>query len=55
MWHTSESKEKYTRFWWESPKKSDRSEDRGLDGRMGSEWILGRLDGEYAVDSVGLR
>jgi hypothetical protein len=26
-----------------SMKKRDHSEDRGEDGRMGSEWILGRL------------
>jgi hypothetical protein len=25
------------RFWWESPKKRYHSEDRGVDGRMGSE------------------
>jgi hypothetical protein len=31
--------------WWESPKERDHSEDRGVDGRMGSEWILGRLAG----------
>jgi hypothetical protein len=28
---------------WESVKERDRSEDQGVDGRMGSEWILGRL------------
>jgi hypothetical protein len=43
----------YTRFWWESPKERDHSEDRGIDGRMGSEWILGKLDEECGVDSVG--
>jgi hypothetical protein len=32
-----------TRFWWESPKERAHSEDQGVDGRMGSEWILGRL------------
>jgi hypothetical protein len=32
-----------TRFWWESPKERDHSEDRSVDGRMGSEWILGRM------------
>jgi len=36
---------KCTRFWWEGPKERDHSEDRGIDGRMGSEWILGRLAG----------
>jgi hypothetical protein len=31
-----------------SPKERDHSEDQGVDERMGSEWILGRLDrGEY--------
>jgi hypothetical protein len=28
-----------TRFWWESPKERDLSEDQG------SEWILGRFSG----------
>jgi hypothetical protein len=37
---------KCTRFWWESPKERDHSEDRGVDGSMGLEWFLGRLDGE---------
>jgi hypothetical protein len=26
---------------WESPKERDHSEDKGVVGRMGSEWILG--------------
>jgi hypothetical protein len=30
-------------FWWESSKERDHLEDQGVD-RMGSEWILGRLD-----------
>jgi hypothetical protein len=42
MWHTWESRENCTRFWWESPKERDHSEDQGIDG-IGSEWILGRL------------
>jgi hypothetical protein len=42
---------KYTRFWWESPTERDHSEDRGVDGKMGSECILGRLAGG-GVDSV---
>jgi hypothetical protein len=33
------------RFCWESSKERDHLEDRGVDGRMGSEWILGRLGG----------
>jgi hypothetical protein len=28
------------------PKGTDHSKDRGVDGRMRSEWILGRLDGD---------
>jgi hypothetical protein len=28
---------------WGSPKEIDHSEDQGVGGRMGSEWILGRL------------
>jgi len=43
MWHAWERREKCTRFWWESPKERDHSEDQGVDGKMGSEWILGRL------------
>jgi hypothetical protein len=31
------------RFWWESPKERDHVEDQGVGGKMGSEWILGRL------------
>jgi hypothetical protein len=45
MWHAWERREKCTGFWWESPKERDRLEDRGVDGRMGSKWILG----SYAV------
>jgi hypothetical protein len=40
-----ERKEIFTRFWWESPKERALLEDRGVDERMGSEWILGRLAG----------
>jgi hypothetical protein len=45
MWHAWEGTEKCTRFRWESPKNRDDSEDRGVDGMMGSEWIFGRLAG----------
>jgi hypothetical protein len=45
MWLAWERREKCTRFWWESPKERDHSEDGGVDRRMGSEWILGRLAG----------
>jgi hypothetical protein len=34
-----------TRFWGESPKERDHSEERGVDGRMGSRLILVRLAG----------
>jgi hypothetical protein len=44
MWHAWERREKCTRFWWESPKESDHWEDQGVSRKMGSEWILGRLD-----------
>jgi hypothetical protein len=46
-------REKYTAFWWETPKERDRSEDRGVDGRTGSEWILGSPARGYGVDLTG--
>jgi hypothetical protein len=42
-------------FWWESPKKRGHLEDQGVDGRMGSELVLGRLAGGCGVDLVGRR
>jgi hypothetical protein len=42
-WGAWERREKCTRCWCESPKERGHSEDQGVDGRMGSEWILGRL------------
>jgi hypothetical protein len=45
MWHAWDKGEKCTKFWWGSPKERDHSEDQGADGRMGSEWVLGRLAG----------
>jgi hypothetical protein len=53
MWHAWEWNEKCTRFWCESPIEGDRSEDQGVDGRMGSEWILGR-NGWGCVDWIQL-
>jgi hypothetical protein len=47
MWHAWKKREKCTRFWWESPKERDHSKDQGVDGRMGSEWIVGRLVGVW--------
>jgi hypothetical protein len=44
MWHAWERGEICTGFWLESP-KGDHLEDQGVDGRMGSEWILRRLVG----------
>jgi hypothetical protein len=41
------------RFWCESPKERGHSEDRVVDGIMGTEWILRRLAGGRRVDLVG--
>jgi hypothetical protein len=43
MWQALGRREKCTRFWWESPKERHHWEDQGVGGKMGSEWILGRL------------
>jgi hypothetical protein len=40
-------------FGGEARKKRHHSEDGGVDGRMGSEWILGRLAGGCGVDPAG--
>jgi hypothetical protein len=45
MWHACGRRGKCTRVWWECQKEIDHLEDQGVDGRMGSEWILGRLAG----------
>jgi hypothetical protein len=42
---TRERRGKCTWFWWESQKEIDHLKDQGVNGRMGSEWILWRLDG----------
>jgi hypothetical protein len=41
------------RFLWESPKERDHLEDPGVDGRIVSECILGRLAEGCGADSVG--
>jgi hypothetical protein len=53
MWHAWERREKCARFWWESPKERDYSEDRGVDVRMESEWIVWRMVRRCGVDSTG--
>jgi hypothetical protein len=45
MWHAWVSRKNCTRFWWGSPKERGHSEDQGVGGRTGSEWILGRQAG----------
>jgi alpha-glucosidase (family GH31 glycosyl hydrolase) len=32
MWYAWEKRENCRRFWWESPKEGDHSEDCGVDG-----------------------
>jgi hypothetical protein len=53
MWHAWKRREKCSRFWWASVKEGGHLEDRDVDGRMESEWILGRFAGGFGVDSVG--
>jgi hypothetical protein len=61
MWHAWERKEKSPRFWWESPKERDHSEDQGVGGKMGvrmdlREIGLGGVDWiRLAQDREGLR
>jgi hypothetical protein len=45
MWHALERTGKHARFWWENQKERHHLEDQGIDERIGSEWILGRLAG----------
>jgi hypothetical protein len=40
MWYAWERTEKCTEVRWKIPKERDHSEDRGVDGRTGSEWVL---------------
>jgi hypothetical protein len=53
MWHAWEWGETCTGFWWERPNEKDHLKDQGVDGRMGSNWTLGRLVGGCGVDSPG--
>jgi hypothetical protein len=46
---------KCTRFWWESQKERDHLGDQEVDGRMGSEWILGRFAGGVKIGCSWLR
>jgi hypothetical protein len=46
-----EREETCTGFWWESPKERDHLKDRGIDGRMGLEWISRRLTGGMGAGS----
>jgi hypothetical protein len=54
MWHAWE-REKCTRFWWVSQKERSHLEDQGVGGKLGSEWILGRLAGGVWLGFDGLR
>jgi hypothetical protein len=46
MWHAWERRGMCTRFDGKARRKErDHLGDQGVDGRMGSEWILGRLAG----------
>jgi hypothetical protein len=47
MWHAWERRDNCTKFWWESRNERDHMEDRDVDGRMGSEWEIGREDVEW--------
>jgi hypothetical protein len=42
------------KFWWESPKERDHLEDQGVGGKMGSEWILGRLAERDHLEDQGV-
>jgi hypothetical protein len=52
MWHAWERRGKCEGFWWESQKERDHLDDKGMDGRMLSEWVLGSLAAwiQFALD-----
>jgi hypothetical protein len=43
MWHAWDRTENNARFLWEGPMERDHLKDQGIDGRMGLNWISGRL------------
>jgi hypothetical protein len=43
---------KLYRVFVEKPKEKNHLEDQGVDGRIGSEWILGRLAGGCVLDPI---
>jgi hypothetical protein len=45
MWHARERRGKFIRFWWERQEERDHLENQGVEGRIGSEWILERMAG----------
>jgi hypothetical protein len=55
MWHTWERGDTCTGVWWESPKEKDHLKVLGVDGRMGSKWTLGGLDGRVWSGFIWLR
>jgi hypothetical protein len=52
MWHAWERRGMRTGLLWESQKERDHLDDQGVDGKMGSEWILGNWLGKCGVDPV---
>jgi hypothetical protein len=40
-----DERKRCTSYWWESTKERDHWDDRGVDGRIRSEWLLWRLAG----------